>query len=138
MRGNRKADTRPEVALRSALHASGVRFRKTLLLTAGGVRVRPDIVFTHARLAVFVDGCFWHACPMHGTKPGANAAYWSAKLSRNVQRDRLVDDALAGANWRVLRLWEHDVCSDLPSCVARICFGLANAHSPIRVLSEGQ
>ncbi len=66
------------------------------------------MVFTRARLAVFVDGCFWHACPIHGTKPRVNQAYWGPKLARNVARDREENSALAAAGWRVLRIWEHE------------------------------
>ena len=69
--------------------------------------MRPDIVFTRQRVAVFIDGCFWHRCPEHGNSPRANTAYWEAKLERNVARDERVDRALQAAGWTVLRLWEH-------------------------------
>jgi len=108
MRANPKRDTRPEVQLRSLLHAQGLRFRKDLSIQAGGRRVRPDIVFTRRRLAVFVDGCFWHRCPEHGTSPRSNSWYWGPKLDRNVERDREVDQALHDAGWAVLRIWEHE------------------------------
>jgi DNA mismatch endonuclease, patch repair protein len=107
MRGNRRADTRPERAIRSLLHAAGLRFRKDHRVDVPGARVRPDIVFTRRRLAVFVDGCFWHRCPRHGVSPSHNPAYWGPKLDRNVQRDRRVDAALREAGWTVLRIWEH-------------------------------
>lgn len=71
------------------------------------VRVRPDFVFRAARLAVFVDGCFWHGCPRHGTRPKGNAAFWRRKFAANIARDRRVDRALRRAGWRVLRIWEH-------------------------------
>lgn len=71
--------------------------------------VRPDFVFRELRLAVFVDGCFWHACPLHATQPKGNAAFWRAKLARNQARDRLVTRTLRKAGWRVLRIWEHDL-----------------------------
>lgn len=70
--------------------------------------IRPDIVFPRAKLAVFIDGCFWHSCPWHGTQPSRNAAYWTAKLKRNVARDRRHDALLAAADWAVLRVWEHE------------------------------
>ncbi|GEM_PF-661230 len=109
MRGNRRTDTGPELALRRALHARGYRYRKDLRLDLpGGVRVRPDIVFTARRVAVFVDGCFWHCCPDHGSRPAANAWYWEPKLRRNVERDRAADAALGEAGWTVVRLWEHE------------------------------
>ncbi len=108
MRAIRRANTKPELALRRALHRRGYRFRKDLRLDlAGGTRVRPDIAFTARRVAVFVDGCFWHACPEHGGKPSVNQAYWGPKLQRNVERDRAADAALAAAGWRVVRVWEH-------------------------------
>jgi DNA mismatch endonuclease (patch repair protein) len=108
MRRNPRRDTKPEVALRSALHRLGLRFRKDLPIRTPQRVVRPDVVFTRARLAVFVDGCFWHCCPLHGNTPRANTAYWVPKLERNVRRDRAVDAALHGAGWTVLRAWEHE------------------------------
>lgn len=72
-------------------------------------RVRPDFVFPKLKLAVFVDGCFWHGCPQHGTKPKGNAAFWRRKFSSNIARDRLVTRTLRRDNWRVLRIWEHEL-----------------------------
>jgi DNA mismatch endonuclease (patch repair protein) len=71
--------------------------------------VRPDFVFRQTRLAVFVDGCFWHGCPKHGTQPKGNRTFWRRKFSRNIARDRLVNQTLRRAGWRVLRIWEHDL-----------------------------
>jgi DNA mismatch endonuclease, patch repair protein len=107
MKANRRTNTKPELALRSALHAMGYRYRKDHRLDLPARRVRPDIAFTSRKVAVFVDGCFWHACPEHGTKPKNNEWYWSPKLARNVERDRAADAALAEAGWTVVRLWEH-------------------------------
>ncbi len=107
MRGNRKRDTRPEVRLRSELHRRGLRFRKDYLIDQPSVRVRVDVVFPGSRLAVFVDGCFWHGCPDHGTVPRANTGYWPAKLARNRERDERVDALLRAEGWIVLRIWEH-------------------------------
>jgi DNA mismatch endonuclease, patch repair protein len=108
MRANRRTDTKPELALRHALHRLGYRYRKDYRLDlASGRRVRPDIAFTARKLAVFVDGCFWHACPEHGSKPRANEWYWGPKLIKNVERDRGNDAALILAGWTVVRLWEH-------------------------------
>jgi DNA mismatch endonuclease (patch repair protein) len=108
MKANRRTDTKPELALRHALHRLGYRYRKDYRLDlVGGRRVRPDIVFTARKLAVFVDGCFWHACPEHGSKPKNNEWYWSPKLVRNVERDQLNDTSLKLAGWTVVRLWEH-------------------------------
>jgi DNA mismatch endonuclease (patch repair protein) len=72
------------------------------------VRCRADVVFARARVAVFVDGCFWHRCPQHGTRPRTHSDYWQAKLDRNVARDRRNDDALTDAGWAVVRIWEHE------------------------------
>jgi DNA mismatch endonuclease (patch repair protein) len=112
MRANRRADTKPEVALRSALHARGHRFRKDYRLDLDGVRVRPDVVFTRRKVAVFVDGCFWHVCPMHGREPTTNEWYWTPKLRKNVQRDVAANDALSRAGWTVVRIWEHEEVGD--------------------------
>jgi DNA mismatch endonuclease (patch repair protein) len=73
-----------------------------------GLRCRPDVVFSKARVAVFVDGCFWHRCPQHLTDPRTNSTYWAAKLDRNVARDRRNDAALEAAGWHVIRVWEHE------------------------------
>lgn len=107
-KANPRTGTRCEVALRSALHAAGLRYRKDHLLRVGDVRVRPDVVFTRAKVAVFVDGCFWHGCPQHGRVPKSNQAYWVPKLERNQERDALVDRELASHGWEVVRIWEHE------------------------------
>jgi DNA mismatch endonuclease (patch repair protein) len=118
MRRNRSGDTKFELRVRSALHRAGLRFRKGLLVRAGDVSVRPDVVFTRARIAVFLDGCFWHSCPDHGTKPRQNSAYWTDKLARNAARDRRVGAALERAGWTVLRFWEHEAPEDVVTFVA--------------------
>lgn len=107
MRANRRVDTAPERALRSELHRMGLRFRKDLPLRLSTRRVRPDVVFTKAKVAIFVDGCFWHRCPDHGQLPKSNRQYWEPKLSRNVERDREADAALTEAGWTVFRFYEH-------------------------------
>lgn len=107
-RGNRRVDSRPEIALRSELHRRGFRFRKDLLVRVAGVHVHVDIAFTRARLAVFVDGCFWHSCPQHGRAPRANESYWLPKLEANRRRDRVVNQALSADTWQVVRVWEHE------------------------------
>jgi DNA mismatch endonuclease (patch repair protein) len=107
MRGNARRDTKPEVALRSALHRLGYRFRKDFTIRAGDLKVRADIAFTRRRVAVFVDGCFWHCCPEHGNSPERNTDYWSKKLARNVARDERVTTSLSEDGWQVLRIWEH-------------------------------
>ena len=110
MRANRGRDTGPEVALRSALHHRGLRFRKNKRLDLGeGRRVRPDIVFPTLQLAVFVDGCFWHGCKEHRSLPVSNAVFWRQKIEGNAKRDKLQATWLLEAGWNVLRIWEHDV-----------------------------
>jgi len=108
MRRNRRTDSGPEAKARSVLHSRGHRFRKHAAIRTPQRLIRPDIVFSRARLAVFVDGCFWHCCPEHGNQPRANTAYWGPKLERNVARDREVDRALSDAGWTVVRAWEHE------------------------------
>jgi DNA mismatch endonuclease (patch repair protein) len=107
MRGNRGSDTSLEVRVRSVLHRRGLRFRKQLMICVGDLRVRADVAFPRQRLAVFLDGCFWHRCPEHGNAPRANSTYWSMKLDRNVERDLRVLAVLRGNGWTVLRIWEH-------------------------------
>src|SRR5215471_9857398 len=126
MKANRRSDTKPELALRRALHGLGYRYRKDHRIDLDdGVRVRPDIVFTARRVAVFVDGCFWHCCPDHGSQPAANTWYWEPKLRRNVERDRVADAALARAGWTVLRLWEHE---SLTAAVVTVSQALGAPH----------
>jgi DNA mismatch endonuclease (patch repair protein) len=96
--------SKPEMVIRRELHRRGLRFRVNLRTLPG----RPDIAFTRARLAVFVDGCFWHVCPQHATWPKNNAEWWRAKLHRNVERDREKDAQLNALGWRVLHVWEHE------------------------------
>jgi DNA mismatch endonuclease (patch repair protein) len=120
-KGNRRTDTRPEVALRSALHRRGMRFRKDHPIRIEGRRpVRPDVVFIRACVAVFVDGCFWHGCPEHQVVPKANPDYWIPKLRRNVERDREVDAALRDAGWTVLRYWEHHDPAEVAARVEQV------------------
>jgi DNA mismatch endonuclease (patch repair protein) len=120
----RRRDTAPEVAVRRLLHAAGMRYR--VAWPVPGQRRRTiDIAFTRARVAVYIDGCFWHGCPTHGTMPRSNSAWWADKLSANRARDRAVDAQLSDLGWLVLRFWEHEdpaaVAADVASNVtARI------------------
>ncbi len=102
-----RRDTKPEVELRRALHARGLRFRVDRPVLRG-VRRRADIVFGPAHVAVFVDGCFWHGCPVHATWPQKNADFWREKIETNRLRDRDTDRRLQEAGWKVLRIWEHE------------------------------
>ena len=99
-----RKDSVPEVRLRRELHSRGLRFRVNLR----GLPGTPDIAFTRAKIAVFVDGCFWHRCPRHGVLPKANRDWWREKLDRNVSRDRLKDEELVSLGWTVVHFWEHE------------------------------
>lgn len=112
MQRNRSSDTSPERALRSALHLRGHRFRKQYKIETSIGAVRPDIVFPGKRVAVFVDGCFWHFCPEHGEIPEANRSYWEPKFARTTRRDRLVTRTLSEAGWIVIRVWEHETIEE--------------------------
>jgi DNA mismatch endonuclease (patch repair protein) len=104
----KRSDTKAELAIRQALHAMGYRFRKDYPLSLGGKLIRPDIAFTKRRVAIFVDGCYWHSCPIHGQVPATNSAFWREKLSSTTERDRMQDQLLRHAGWQVLRIWEHE------------------------------
>lgn len=107
MKANKKTDTKPEVAIRTRLHRMGFRFRKDCLIRTNGGNCRPDILFRSARLAIFIDGCFWHFCPDHGHMPRSNKQYWEQKLNRNKCRDIKNTSWLKEHGWHVIRLWEH-------------------------------
>lgn len=103
----RRRDTAPELELRSELHRRGLRYRVDRR-PLKGVPSRADLVFGPAKVAVYVDGCFWHSCPEHGTMPRSNEAFWQEKLARNQERDATVNELLADAGWTVVRIWEHE------------------------------
>jgi len=109
----RGRDTKPEKLLRSALHAEGLRFR----IHRRDIPGRPDLVFVKARVAVFIDGCFWHGCPVHCVKPKTNRAFWLSKIRRNKARDVKVNATLAAGGWKVRRYWEHDLKIRMPQIV---------------------
>ena len=123
-RGNRST----EQAVARAFRALGVRsWRRHVAIrfSSTGDEVRPDFVFRDSRLAVFIDGCLWHRCRLHARIPSTNRTYWSAKLRRNVRRDRIVDQSLARAGWRVIRIWEHSVKRDPLRCGRRVLRNLS-------------
>jgi DNA mismatch endonuclease (patch repair protein) len=123
----RGRDTTPEVLLRNALWHNGVRYRKNLRVLG----IRPDIVFVKAKLAVFVDGCFWHGCPEHYVRPrSSNPAFWAAKLATNTERDERQMNRLEADGWRVIRVWEHQVRSGLKNVVQLITHTLSGGDPP--------
>jgi DNA mismatch endonuclease (patch repair protein) len=122
MMATKRRDTPCELAIRSAVHHKGFRYRVDWLLP--GTRRRGDLVFVRSKVVVFVDGCFWHGCPLHGSWPKANAAWWRTKIEANIARDRDSDRRLRKSNWRVLRFWEHD---DPVVAVQRIVTALRKA-----------
>ncbi|MEU5925407.1 very short patch repair endonuclease [Streptomyces antimycoticus] len=114
MQAIRARDTKPERVIRQLLHAQGFRYRVAARPLAH-LRRTADIVFRPVRVAVFIDGCYWHGCPEHYVSPKTNPGYWSEKVARNIARDRDTDKNLTEAGWLVLRFWEHEpsgTCAD--------------------------
>jgi DNA mismatch endonuclease, patch repair protein len=128
-KANRKTDTRPEKVLRLELHRLGLRYRKYFAIQLPTTKVRPDIVFSGLKVAVFVDGCFWHGCPEHGGRPVANAEYWTAKRLRNLARDEKVNSELRRAGWLSVRIWEHEA---LESAVRLVSDALSQRREGMR------
>ena len=116
MQGNRRRDTKPEMTVRRLVHAEGLRYRVDRR-PLPHLNRRADLVFTRAKVAVFVDGCYWHGCPEHGTTAMRNATYWGPKIARNRQRDAETTQLLTAAGWTVIRAWEHD---DLVAVAANV------------------
>jgi DNA mismatch endonuclease, patch repair protein len=128
MQANRRRDTAPELALRSVLHSRGHRFRVDLPIRVPGQRpVRPDIVFTKRRLAIFVDGCYWHGCPIHATWPKRNADFWRNKIETNCQRDLEQTARLTRAGWTVVRVWEHEEAIEAAARIEATLGSMASA-----------
>jgi DNA mismatch endonuclease (patch repair protein) len=117
MQSNKSRDTKPELALRRAVHALGLRYRVSMR-PLPKIRRTADLVFTKAKVAVFMDGCFWHGCPEHHTKSATNAAYWADKVERNRDRDAETDGLLRDAGWTVIRIWEHEDPTEAASRIA--------------------
>ncbi|ORV54816.1 very short patch repair endonuclease [Mycobacterium europaeum] len=107
MRSNKSRDTKPEVALRSAVHRLGLRYRVSVRPLTN-LRRTADLVFPKQKVAVFLDGCFWHGCPQHHTVAVTNARFWADKVSGNMARDRDTDRRLSDAGWASIRIWEHE------------------------------
>lgn len=123
MRGNRSRDTAPELAVRRLAHAAGLRYLVDARPEAA-INRRADLVFRGPRIAVFIDGCFWHGCSEHHRAPQRNSDYWSNKVARNIARDRDTTARLTEAGWTVLRYWEHQspdyIVTDIRSAVLSV------------------
>jgi DNA mismatch endonuclease, patch repair protein len=115
MQANRKTNSGPELRLRSALYRLGLRFR--VAARPDKLRLVVDIVFPSAKVAVFVDGCYWHGCPAHGTAPKTNSDYWIQKIERTQQRDALNDELLLRSGWHPIHVWEHE---SVPNAAERV------------------
>ncbi len=127
MRGNRSRDTKPELAVRRLLHAAGYRYRVNAR-PEKDLRRTVDILFCAARVAVLIDGCYWHGCPEHYIAPKANGGYWSDKVARNRARDADTNQVLTERGWLVLRFWEHED----PTVVAEQIIAVVDERRPRR------
>ena len=135
MQVTRRRDTAAEIAIRRALHAGGLRFRVDRPVLPG-MRRRADIVFVTAKVAVFVDGCFWHCCPIHRTHPRANAKWWAAKLEANRRRDGDTNRQLRKAGWMVTRVWEHEAPEDAAARIIKLVLQRRRSH--VRLVGLGR
>lgn len=108
-------NTKPELSLRKELWSRGLRYR-----IHSKVIGKPDLVFIGAKVAVFVDGCYWHGCPKHFVQPKSNTLFWENKINKNIERDKKVTQQLEAKGWRVIRIWEHEIKQDLDGCVRRV------------------
>lgn len=123
MRANRGRDTKPELAVRSLVHRMGLRYRVDYA-PLQGLRRRADLVFTRRKIAVFIDGCFWHGCPDHWTAAATNTEFWVSKVVVNTARDRDTDARLGSAGWTVLRFWEHEDPQYVADSIGRVVRGV--------------
>ncbi|MDH5835322.1 very short patch repair endonuclease [Luteimonas kalidii] len=137
----RGRDTGPELLLRKGLWHRGLRFRLNLRVEG----TRPDIVFLSRKLAIFLDGCFWHGCPAHYVRPRSRTEFWNEKLRANTARDRIQTMQLLEKGWSVLRIWEHDVSHGLPAVVEAVIHAYHNPpvsfgyrHVVVRVETQGE
>ncbi len=117
MRGNRRRDTGPELAVRRLVHAAGLRYRVDYAPLPTHRRLKADLVFTRRRIAVFVDGCFWHGCPQHYVASKTNPDYWEPKIAANAERDIRSTALLVDAGWTVLRFWTHTPAAEIAAAV---------------------
>lgn len=132
MQGNKSRDTKPEIAVRSAVHALGMRFR-VAARPITSLRRTADLVFRRVRIAVFIDGCFWHGCPLHHLPPKSHAGYWASKITINRSRDAHTTELLAAAGWTVMRFWSHENPEDVAS---RIQKQVQRIHRTLKTTKE--
>jgi DNA mismatch endonuclease (patch repair protein) len=132
MRRTRRSGTRPEMALRRALHRRGLRFVVDRPVPGGNRRRRVDILLRGARIAVFVDGCFWHSCPEHSHLPRTNTSWWRLKFRGIARRDRDTDSQLAAAGWLAVRIWEHEDPAEAAQAVEQLVRDRTAAKQPRR------
>jgi len=123
MRRVRTSGTQPELVARKALWRLGYRYRLHTRLPGS-----PDLCFPRARIVVFIDGCFWHGCPIHYSAPATRAEFWSAKLRENIERDRRADQTLSRLRWTVIRIWEHEVEQDAAAAISRIASAIEESY----------
>jgi len=121
MQGNKARDTSVELAVRRLLHARGLRYRVNSR-PSPELRRTADIVFTRQKIAILIDGCFWHGCPEHYTRPTANREFWDAKVRRNQERDAETSRLFEAADWAVLRFWEHEGSAEVADTIAAAVF----------------
>ena len=129
MQSNKGRDTQPELALRSAAHALGLRYRVSVR-PLRELRRTADLVFTKARVAVFLDGCFWHGCPDHHTVAATNASFWAEKVESTRSRDRETDRRLADAGWTSIRVWEHEDPVEAAQRIHAVVRGRGRSNPP--------
>ncbi len=127
MLGNKRRDTQVELTVRRLLHARGLRYRVDFAPV--NRRRRADVVFTRQKVAVFIDGCFWHGCPVHYIQPKTNAQYWWPKIERNIARDLETTRQLSDAGWTVLRFWEHEHPEDVADAIVELVEALRTPDS---------
>ncbi|MDQ0581256.1 DNA mismatch endonuclease (patch repair protein) [Streptomyces rishiriensis] len=133
MQAIRNRDTKPEWLIRRLVHARGLRYR-VAAKPLPKLRRTADLVFGPTKVAVFIDGCYWHGCPEHYVPPKTNPGYWSDKVARNMARDRDTDQRLEEAGWTVLRFWEHEPAED---CAERIAAEVEKRRGPAQKTREG-
>ncbi|MFF3518661.1 very short patch repair endonuclease [Streptomyces sp. NPDC004393] len=131
MRANKGKDTGPEKRLRSILHQAGLRYRVSAR-PVPSLRRTADVVFTAAKVAVFVDGCFWHGCPDHGSMPASNRDFWTAKIAGNRTRDAETTKLLEEAGWTVVRVWEHTAPEEAAKTVMTAVTAARTAARPVK------